>query len=42
MLKTYDTLKNIIGEKAAKEIIKILVSDFNWYITTEEIQILKI
>ena len=38
MLKTYDTIKSILGEQAAKDIIKILVNEFNFYITSEEIQ----
>ena len=38
MLKTYDTIKSILGEQAAKDIIKILVNNFHWYISTEEIQ----
>lgn len=42
MLKTYETLKNILGDKAAKDIIKILVNDFNFYISFEEIQKIQI
>ena len=42
MLKTFDTLKSILGEQAAKDIIKILVNEFNFYITSEEIQLINI
>lgn len=42
MLKIYDTLTAIIGEQAALETIKILVTCFNFYITAEEIQKLHI
>lgn len=42
MLRTYDTIKSILGEKAAAEIVKILVNDFNWYISIDEIQKLNI
>ena len=42
MLRTYTTLKQIIGDQAAKETIKILVVYFGYYITTEEIQQLNI
>ena len=41
MLKTYNTLKNILGEAEARQIIKILINTFNFYITTEEMQIIK-
>ena len=41
MLKTYTTLKNILGEAEARNIIKILIDNFNFYITTEEMQIIR-
>lgn len=41
MLKTYTTLKNILGEAEARNIINILINTFNFYITTEEMQIIR-
>lgn len=40
--KIFDAVKQITGETIAREIIRILVSDFNLYITTEEIQLFNI
>lgn len=42
MITIFDNLAKIIGETEAKNIIKILVNHFNFYITTEEIQKLNI
>ena len=41
MLKTYNTLKNILGEAEARSIVNILINNFNFYITTEEMQIIQ-
>lgn len=42
MLNIYDSIRSILGETAAKQIITILIVEFNFYITTEEIQTLNI
>lgn len=38
----YDQLLKILSDEAAKDIIRILVNHFNYYITSEEIQKLNI
>lgn len=42
MLNIFDSIKSILGEAAAKQIITILITEFNFYISTEEIQTLNI
>lgn len=38
MIQTYSTLKSVLGDKAARKIVEILVTEFHWYITFEEVQ----